>query len=98
MTLDDIVQDIYALEDEMRAYERKYGILSDTLYKSYMAGEEPPNDDWVRDWTAWASAYKVWLRRREQYQAVVESLRETMPSFSDLVERTARREPIPVSA
>jgi hypothetical protein len=28
MTLDDILQDIYALEDEMRTYERKWRALS----------------------------------------------------------------------
>ena len=52
MTLDDILQDIYALEDEMRTYERKFGVLSDTFYESYVNGEEPPDDAWVRDWTA----------------------------------------------
>ncbi len=34
LTLDDILQDIYALENEMRAYERKYGVLSETFYES----------------------------------------------------------------
>jgi len=68
VTLDDILQDIYALEAEMRAYERKYGVLSETFYESYLKGEEPPDEAWVRDWAAWASAYKIWLRRREQYQ------------------------------
>ena len=98
MTLDDISQDIYALEDEMRTYEHRYGILSETLYESYVQGEEPPDEAWVRDWTAWASAYKVWLRRREQYQATLQALRATTPSFSQLVEKTARHEPIPVPA
>lgn len=32
LTLPDILQDIYALEDEMRDYERKYGVLSETSY------------------------------------------------------------------
>ena len=73
MTLDDILQDMYALQDEMRAYERKYGVLSDTFYESYVKGEEPPDAAWVRDWTAWASAYKLWSRRREQCQAAIAS-------------------------
>ena len=73
MTLDDILQDMCALQDEMRAYERKYGVLSDTFFESYVKGEEPPDAAWVRDWTAWASAYKLWLRRREQYQAAIAS-------------------------
>lgn len=98
LTLSDILQDIYALEDEMRDYERKYGVLSETFYASYVAGEEPPDDAWVRDWTAWASAYKVWLRRREQYQNAIDALRRKMPDFVSLIERTARHEPIPVPA
>jgi hypothetical protein len=95
MTLDDILQDIYALEDEMRAYERKYGVLSETFYESYIKGEEPPNEAWVRDWTAWASAYQVWLRRREQYQAAIGSLRTKTRTIAEMIEKTARHESIP---
>ena len=98
MLLTYILQDIYALEDEMRDYERKYGVLSETFYESYMAGEEPPNDAWMLDWTAWASAYKVWLRRREQYQAAVHTLRIKAPDYASVIERTARRESIPIPA
>jgi hypothetical protein len=98
MTLDDILQDIYTLEDEMRTYERKYGILSETFYESYVSGEEPPDEAWVQDWTAWASAYKVWLRRRKQYQAAIQSLRAEAQSFSQLIEKTARHESIPIPA
>lgn len=98
MTLDDILQDIYALEDEMRTYERKYGVLSETFYESYVSGEEPPDDAWVRDWTAWASAYKVWLRRRGQYQTAIQSLQAEGQSFSRLIEKTARHEPIRIRA
>ena len=98
MMLTDILQEIYALEDEIAQLERKYGVLSETFYESYMAGEEPSDDAWVRDWTAWASAYKVWLRRREQYQAAVQALRVEAPDFVSVIERTARREPISVPA
>ena len=98
MTLDDILQDIYTLEDEMRAYERKYGVLSETFYESYMRGEEPPDEAWVRDWTAWASAYKVWLRRREQYRAAIRSLCAGPPSISKMIKKGARHEPIQVPA
>lgn len=98
MTLDDLLQDIYALEDEMRTYERKYGVLSETFYESYSAGEEPADEAWLRDWTAWASAYKLWMRRREQYQAALQSLRSTTPALSALIEKTARHERIPIPA
>lgn len=98
MTLDDILQDIYALETEMRAYERKYGVLSATFFEAYSNGEEPSDDSWVRDWTAWASGYQLWLRRRGQYDAVIVSLRKDEPTITDLIARTARHEPIPVPA
>ena len=98
MMLTDILQDIHALEDEMRDYERKYGVLSETFYESYLAGEEPPDDAWVRDWIAWASANKVWLRRREQYQAAVHALRVKAPDYASVIEMTARRGSISVSA
>jgi hypothetical protein len=97
MILDDVLQEIHTLEDELRTYERKYGVLSETFYESYMSGEEPPDDAWIRDWTAWASAYKVWLRWREQYQTAIQFLRTQTQSFAGLVEKTARHEPILVS-
>ena len=98
MTLDDILQDIHALEDELRVYERKYNVLSETFYEAYTNGEEPPDDTWVRDWTAWASAYQLWLRRRAQYRAAIVQLRVEMDSMSNVIVRTARHEPILISA
>jgi len=98
MTLDDLVQDIYALEEEMRTYERKYGVLSDTFYESYVRSEEPPDEAWVRDWTAWASAYKLWRRRREQYQAAIRLLQAEDQTIADMIARIARHDPIPIPA
>jgi len=98
MTLDDILQDIYALEDELRSYERKYNVLSETFYTAYTNGEEPHDDAWVRDWTAWASAYKLWLRRREQYRAAITNLQAKTGSLSNMIARTAHHEPILVPA
>jgi len=98
MTLDDLLYDIHALEDEMRAYERRYGVLSGTFYELYMSGEEPPDDAWVGDWSDWAGVYKIWLRRREQYKAAILALRAKTLTTSEMIEKTARHEPIPVPA
>lgn len=94
MTLGDLLGDLHGLEDEMRDYERKYGIRSETFYESYKAGEEPPDDAWVRDWTAWASAYELWLRRHERYVDAVRSLREQAFSTTAIIEKTARHESV----
>ena len=96
MTLDDIVQDIHVLEQDLQTYERKYGVLSETFYESYQKGEEPADDAWVMDWSMWAGAYEIWLRRRAQYQAAIQKLQVQMPILSTIIGRTARRESIPV--
>lgn len=98
MTLDEILQDIHALEEDLRTYERKYGVLSETFYESYISGEEPADDAWVLDWTRWASTYKIWLRRREQYRQAIQALRAQAASLSELIVKNVRYEPLPIPA
>ena len=97
MTLDEILRDIHAMEEDLLTYERKYGVLSDTFYESYRNGEEPADDAWVLDWSDWAGAYEIWLRRRRQYQEAMNALK-AHTRLSTLIERAARREPIPIPA
>ncbi len=97
MTLDEIIQDIHALDEDLLMYERKYGVLSETFYEAYRIGEEPDDDAWVLDWSDWAGAYETWGRRRQQYQAAIGSLREHA-ALSEVIKRMARRERIPVAA
>jgi len=49
MNLREILADIHALETELLAFERKYGIRSETFYAAYISGEEPEDDTWVLD-------------------------------------------------
>ena len=98
MTLDDLLYDIHLLEEEMRNFERKYGVRTETFFEAYDNGEEPANDDWVQDWAAWASAYKIWRRLRTQYDETIQPLREQTHSISGLMEKTARHEPIPIAS
>ena len=97
MTLQEIMTDIHVLNEDLEAYERKYGVLSDTFYEAYTSGEEPEDDAWVLDWADWAGAYKILLRRREQYHRAIQTLREQSPTLVGVIERTARHEPIPVA-
>jgi len=66
MTLDEILQDIHALDEDLHTFERKYGVLSESFYEAYSQGDEPPDDAWVMDWNMWAGLYEVYLRRRQQ--------------------------------
>jgi hypothetical protein len=98
LTLDDILQDIHVLEQDLQTYERKYGVLSETFHESYLKGEEPADDAWVMDWSMWAGAYEVWLRRKARYHAAILKLQAQTPMLATIIERTARRESIPVPA
>ena len=97
MTLEKILQDLHALEEDLWMYERKYGIRSQTFYQSYIQGDEPPEDAWVKDWNGWAATYEIWLRRQTQYSNAIESLQQQTPLIH-LIWKTARRESIPVFA
>lgn len=97
MTLDEMIHDIHALEEDLLMYERKYGVLTETFYQSYIQGEEPPDDAWVLDWSDWAAAYRIWLQRKEQYQQAIQSLQGNLP-LSQLIRRMALREPFSVSS
>jgi hypothetical protein len=98
MVLQDIIDDIHALKEDLESYERKYGVLSETFYESYINGEEPEDDGWVLDWSDWAGAYKIWLRRKEQYRNLIQNLRTESTSLIDVIERTARHEAISVNS
>ncbi|MCB0196895.1 MAG: hypothetical protein KDJ65_33400 [Anaerolineae bacterium] len=98
MTLQEIIADIHALNEDLEVYERKYGVLSETFYELYQSGEEPENEAWVLDWADWAGVYKILLRRQEQYRRTIASLRQQTQSLSNVIERTSRREPIPVTS
>ncbi|HHN94006.1 MAG TPA: hypothetical protein ENK17_04495 [Anaerolineae bacterium] len=98
MTLDEILQDIHALEEDMLTFERKYGVLTETFYESYIQGEEPEDDAWVLDWSEWAATYEIWRERREQYRALIRALQEQAGPLSTVIARMARREPLPLPA
>ncbi len=98
MTLQEIIADIHALNEDLEVYERKYGVLSETFYELYQSGEEPDDEAWVLDWVDWAGAYKILLRRQEQYRRTIKTLRKETQSLADIIERTSRREPIPIAS
>lgn len=97
MFLQDVMDDIHALHEDLKVYERKYGILSDTFYELYASGVEPESGDWVLDWSDWAGAYKLLLRRKEQYQNAIFSLKKDTPSLNNLITRTSRHEPVHIA-
>lgn len=85
MTLDDILIDIHALEAELLAFERKYGVRSETFYAACQSGEEPESDSWVLDFGQWASIYRTWLTRQAEYRNEVQRRQRQAPSLAGLI-------------
>ncbi|HLN32114.1 MAG TPA: hypothetical protein VK395_30565 [Gemmataceae bacterium] len=85
MGLQDILADIHALEEELLAMERKYGVRSETFYAAYASGEEPENEHWVLDFGEWASVYRTWLARQAVYRNEVQRLQQKPPSLEGLI-------------
>jgi len=85
VTLQEILADIHALEEEMLDFERKYGLRSETFYAAYMSGEEPEDDSWVLEFGEWASVYRTWLARQAVYRNEVQRIQRNVPSLTGLV-------------
>ncbi|HRN69536.1 MAG TPA: hypothetical protein PK205_15770 [Promineifilum sp.] len=85
MTPYDLLVDIHALEEEMLAFERKYGIRSETFYAAYVAGEEPEDDNWVLDFGEWGSVYRTWLERQAEYRDAIQQVQRQKHSLSGLI-------------
>jgi hypothetical protein len=86
MTLQEILADIHALEEDLLAFERKYGIRSETFYAAYISGEEPEDESWMLDFGEWASVYRTWLARQAEYRNEVQRLQLDAPSLAGLIQ------------
>ncbi len=68
MMLNERLIDIHALEEDILAFECKYGIRSEVFYAAYINGEEPEDDNWVLDFGEWANVYRIWLERKAEFR------------------------------
>ena len=85
MTLEELLLDIHALEEDLLAFERKYGVRSEIFYAAYVSGEEPEDDAWVLDFSEWVSVYKTWLARQAEYRNQVQRIQRHTSSLAGLV-------------
>lgn len=100
MTLDEILRDIHAMREDLLVFERKYGVPTEVFYEAYQQGEEPADSAWVLDWSQWAGTHEVLVERLAMYRDIVNQLlsNKAVTGFSQLVERTARHEPLNLAA
>lgn len=89
MELAMLVQDIHRLNHELERFERKYGVMSDTFYESYCAGEEPEDDAWVLDFEKWAGLYEVRRDRQQAYEQAMQRIRRQQSSLIGILRPVA---------
>jgi hypothetical protein len=85
MKLEQLLADIHALEEDLLAFERRYGVRSETFYAAYASGEEPEDEAWVLDFSEWASVYQTWLTRQALYRNAVQRMQPNTPSLLGLI-------------
>lgn len=85
MTLQELLADIHALEEDLLVFERKYGVRSEVFYAAYASGEEPEDESWVLDFGEWASVYRTWLARQAEYRNEVQRRQTHTPSLAGLI-------------
>jgi hypothetical protein len=85
MTLQNLLADIHALEEDLLAFERKYGVRSETFYQAYISGEEPEDEAWMLDFGEWASVYRTWLARQAEYRNEVQRTQGGTASLNGLI-------------
>jgi hypothetical protein len=72
MTLDEVIQDLHALEARIRAYERKYGVTSKDFYELYRQGLlDDDGFEQAKEFTRWASAYEIKQEREAEFERMV---------------------------
>lgn len=64
ISIDDILQDLQAIDPIILQYEQKYRLLSPYFYKLYQAGKL--EERW--DFMDWAALYEIKLDREKEYQ------------------------------
>ncbi len=69
MTLPKVIEDIHALNEELQAFEKKYGMLSEDFFKLYETGqmrdEEPAE---IINFGRWAAFYETKVHRLDLYR------------------------------
>ena len=80
MTLDELIQDLHALNAEMEKYEKKYNLLSSYFYKLYEMGVLEEKDDYLK----WSGLYRIKLNREKKYREFLPEALSSIEKKSDV--------------
>jgi hypothetical protein len=75
ITIDDILQDLQAVEPIILQYEQKYRLLSPYFYRLYQKGKL--EERW--DFMDWAALYEIKLDREKEYEKRLSDVLKNLP-------------------
>ena len=96
ITAEDFLRDIFEAESALRWFEQKYGILSETFYRIYQAGQlrdEDPAE--IQEYMEWAGWYEILQDRRRRYDQAVEERLKELAVPASLFDLHVSRLPVP---
>ena len=66
------IENLYALECQLREFEERYGLGSEAFYRRAIKGEMDDGEN-PGDIAAWMGIYETWLEKREEHRAFLET-------------------------
>jgi len=68
LTFEKIIEDIRAVDEELMAYEKKYGLATPVFYELFCQGLLDDGEyEQTEDFCMWAGAYEIKLEREERF-------------------------------
>jgi hypothetical protein len=96
LTAEMLLREIYLAETELRWFEQKYSLLSETFYQLYEQGrlrdEDPAEIQTYLEWSGW---WEVYQNRRRRYGQAVENRLQTISTPASLADLHIDQLPIP---
>ena len=98
MTLSEVIADIHALDKQLQAYEKKYGLLTKDFYALYVNGELRDEEvEEIRDFSRWAGLYEIKLHREQVYEEMIRDRLETLRASSHAGKLSLVPTPLPAT-
>lgn len=71
LTVQEIIEDLQAVDQELHTYERKYGLASAVFYELYRQGKlDDSGYELTEELGMWAGAYEIRLEREQRFLAL----------------------------
>lgn len=84
LTLDQILEELHAAENDCQAFEKKYGLLSNDFYAAYTSGSITSCGS--SDFALWAGSYKLKLSRLTMYRDAINRESPVLRNLTTLAE------------